>query len=94
MSGRACLLLSPSAAWDPPQLDCPDAEAERLRSGRVGDQSWHLLDWLPRDQSGVLRLVTANGRIGSFTLQVDPSKPHVWGISDVQLQGRQPSQGL
>ena len=94
MSGRACLLLTPSAAWDLPQLDCPDAEPERLRSGRVRDQSWHLLDWQPRENSGVLRLALTEGPSGIFRVQLDSEVPRVLALSDPQLQGRHVSVAL
>ena len=87
---EACLLRWPSIEWASAAQDCSGSDPSRLSRGVVGEKRWSLLDWQPSIESGQLRLQLADGRTGSFRLSLDPFAPSVFGISDVQLQGRVP----
>ena len=86
----ACLLQWPSFEWPGLAHRCSGSDPSRLSGGVVGEMPWSLLDWQPRDHSGHLKVQLADGRTGSFRLALDLLTSAVLGISDVQLQAREP----
>jgi len=87
---EACLLQWPSLDWPSAVHACNGSDPSRLSGGVVAEMPWSLLDWKPSIESGQLRLQLADGRTGNFRLSLDPSAASVFGISEVQLQGRVP----
>ena len=91
---QACLLHWPSVDWGLLQNSCSAAEARSLREGSVADQTWRLLSWQPGPGSGDLRLALADGRRGSFRLELAADGAQILGIRAVQLIGRDGSEPL
>ena len=87
---QSCLLQWPSLDWASSARGCSGSDPSRLSGGVVGEMPWSLLDWQPRDHSGHLKVQLADGRTGSFRLALDLLTSAVLGISDVQLQAREP----
>ncbi len=88
---QACLLRWPSVDWNFRQTSCFGAEPTSLQEGSMADQSWQLLSWQPGPGSGDLRLALADGRRGSFRLELADDGAQILGISVVQLIGRDAS---
>ena len=91
---QACLLHWPSVDWALRQNRCSGAEPSALLEGRVAGQPWKLLSWQPGPGSGDLQLALADGRRGSFRLELAADGSQILGISAVQLQGRVASEPL
>ena len=69
---HACLLALPSSEWEGSKR-CPGANPAALRSGRVGDHDWQLLDWQPQGAlAGTLRLQWSDGRQSRLDLELLP----------------------
>ena len=90
---QACLLLPSSEQWHQPSGDCLHADPDRLRHGRVNDQSWQLVAWHAEHDRGQLDLRLADGRAARFHLQLDPAAPAVVAVSQPQLLGREQARG-
>ena len=69
---HACLLALPSSEWDGSER-CPGLNPGQLRSGRVADRGWQLLDWQPQGASaGTLQLRWSDGRQSRLDLKLLP----------------------
>ena len=90
---QACLLLQSSDQWHQPSSDCLHADPDRLRHGRVNDQSWQLVAWHAEHDRGQLDLRLVDGRAARFQLQLDPAGPAVVAVSQPQLLGRVQARG-
>ena len=69
---NACLLALPSSEWERSK-HCPGGNPALLRSGRVADRDWQLLDWQPRSaRAGILQLRWSDGRQSWLDLELLP----------------------
>ena len=69
---HACLLALPSSEWDGSER-CPGLNPGQLRSGRVADRAWQLLDWQPQGKrAGTLQLRWSDGRQSRLDLELLP----------------------
>ena len=69
---HACLLALPSSEWDGSER-CPGLNPGQLRSGRVADRAWQLLDWQPQGaRAGTLQLRWSDGRHSQLDLELLP----------------------
>ena len=69
---HACLLALPSSEWDGSER-CPGLNPGQLRSGRVADRGWQLLDWQPQGaRAGTLQLRWSGGRHSQLDLELLP----------------------
>ena len=89
---QACLLLLPSVDWTLRQNSCSGSDPSSLLEGSVAEQRWHLLSWQPGPGWGDLRLALADGRRGSFKLELAADGAQILGIRAVQLIGRDASE--
>ena len=89
---QACLLLLPSVDWTLRQTSCSGSDPSSLLEGSVAEQRWQLLSWQPGPGWGDLRLALADGRCGSFRLELAADGAQILGISAVQLIGRDRSE--
>ena len=70
--GHACLLALSSSEWDLP-AGCPGANPAVLKSGRVADRDWQLLDWQPHGaMAGTLQLHWSDGSQSRLDLELLP----------------------
>ena len=69
---HACLLALPSSDWERSKR-CPGVNPALLRSGRVADRDWQLLDWQPHGaRAGLLQLRWSDGRQSRLELELLP----------------------
>ena len=69
---RACLLAFHSSEWDGSE-HCPGVNPALLKSGRVADRNWQLLDWQPHGvMAGTLQLRWSDGRQSRLDLELLP----------------------
>ena len=69
---HACLLALPSSEWDRSER-CPGLNPGQLRSGRVADRDWQLLDWQPHGaRAGSLQLLWSDGSKSRLDLELLP----------------------
>ena len=69
---HACLLALPSSEWEGSE-HCPGVNPALLRSGRVADRDWQLLDWQPHGaRAGLLQLRWSDGRQSRLDLELLP----------------------
>ena len=69
---HACLLALPSSEWESSER-CPGAKPVVLKSGRVADRDWQLLDWQPHGaMAGTLQLRWSDGRLSRLELELLP----------------------
>ena len=69
---HACLLALPSSEWEGSER-CPGVNPGQLRSGRVADRDWQLLDWQPEGtRAGTLQLLWSDGSKSRLDLELLP----------------------
>ena len=69
---HACLLALPSSEWERSKR-CSGVNPAPLRSGRVADRDWQLLDWQPHGaRAGLLQLRWSDGRQSRLDLELLP----------------------
>ena len=69
---HACLLALPSSEWEGSE-PCVGANPAVLRSGRVADRDWQLLEWQPHGaMAGTLQLRWSDGRQSRLNLELMP----------------------
>ena len=72
VGAHACLLALPSWEWDRSKR-CPGVNPALLRSGRVADRDWQLLDWQPHGaMAGTLQLHWSDGSKSRLDLELLP----------------------
>jgi hypothetical protein len=68
----ACLLALPYSEWESSER-CPGVTPALLKSGRVADRAWKLLEWQPQGaRAGTLQLRWSDGRQSRLELELLP----------------------
>lgn len=69
---HACLLALPSSEWEL-SAGCPGVNPGLLKSGRIADRDWQLLDWQPHGaMAGTLQLQWSDGSQSRLDLELLP----------------------
>ena len=69
---HACFLALPSSEWEGSE-PCPGVNSAPLKSGRVADRDWQLLEWQPHGaMAGTLQLRWSDGRQSLLDLELLP----------------------
>ena len=93
-SGReACLLQWSDAVWDQQVEACGDADPERLRSGVLDGEPWHLIAWQPQGDGARLRVQLSDGRQAQFRASLRGDGVSLRGLGPARLLQRVAPQG-
>ena len=69
---HACLFALPSSEWESSER-CTGVNPALLKSGRVADRAWKLLEWQPQGaRAGTLQLRWSDGRQSRLELELLP----------------------
>lgn len=90
---EACLLQWSDPLWDQQVGTCGDADPDRLRSGVLDGEAWHLIAWQPQGDGARLQVQLSDGRQAQFRASLHGDGVSLRGLGPARLLQRVAAQG-